>query len=112
MMHSALFELDELGILRSTRIPPHLEWLSEDQMHILLAVLFCGEDGLPRRRSNKFDQDAVRMLELRDLLQWERDRFGRLSYLCLTWKGEEAAQVLLKIAKHLQASSPATDTNG
>jgi len=101
-MQSALFELDDLGILRSTKIPPHLAWLSSAQINLLLAVFTCGEEGMTRRRSRKFDSDVIRQLELRDYLQWERDRFGRLAFLCLTWKGQDAAQVLIKIAHHEQ----------
>ena len=108
-MQSALFELDDLGILRSTKVPPRLAWMSDVQIDILLTVLSCGEDGMTRRRSQKFDCDSVRQLELRDYLTWERDRFGRLAYLCLTWKGEDAAQVLLKIAHHGQ-QGPATQS--
>jgi hypothetical protein len=108
-MQSALFELDDLGILRSTKIPPRLSWMTLEQIDILLAVLFCGEGGMTRRRAKKFDAESIRLLELRDYLQWERDRFGRLAFLCLTWKGDEAAQVLRKIAQHdNQATRPAT----
>lgn len=101
-MQSALFELDDLGILRSTKIPPNLAWMSSDQISLLLAVLACGEAGMTRRHSSKFDADVIRQLELRDYLLWERDRFGRLAYLCLTWKGQDAAQVLLRVAHHDQ----------
>lgn len=109
-MQSALFELDDLGILRSTKIPPHLVWMSSEQIELLLAVLACGGDGMTRRRAQKFDADVVRQLELRDYLQWERDRFGRLAFLCLTWKGQDAAQVLLKIARHEQKSDKSSRT--
>lgn len=106
-MQSALSELDDLGLLRSTKIPPKLAWLSSEQIGILIDVLLCGEDGMTRRATKKYDADAVRELELRDYLQWERDRFGRFAYLCLTWKGEEAAQVLLRVARRAQ-SKPST----
>lgn len=112
-MESALFELDDLGILRSTKVPPHLEWMTDKQIEVLLAVLMSGEEGMSKRRTKQFDADAVRMLELRDYLVWERDRFGRLAFLCLTWKGQEAAQVFLKIAQHESraAVQPAPETD-
>lgn len=108
-MQSALFELEDLGLLRSTKIPPHLSWLSDVQIDILLAVLLCGEDGMTRGRSKKYDADAIRQLELRDYLHWERDRFGRFAFLCLTWKGQDAAQVLLKVAQNEQRSKTAKE---
>lgn len=110
-MQSALYELDDMGILRTTKIPPHLSWMTNEQVDVLLAVFQCGEDGMPRRRVRQMDEthsDAVRQLELRDYLQWERDRFGRLAYLCLTWKGDEAAQVLLKVAHNEQKKASRT----
>ena len=100
---SALFELDDLGILRTTKIPSQFAWMTEMHHQLLVEVLRCGEDGLSRRRMKKMPQDrqeALHMLELRDYLQWERDRFGQLTFLCLTWKGEEAARTILTVARN------------
>jgi hypothetical protein len=104
-MESALFELDDMGILRATKLPPHLSWLEGAQGTLLVQLLAAGEEGMTRRRLKKFEKDggddeAARRLELRDLVKWEHDRFGQKAFLVLTWRGEEAANVLLKIFKH------------
>jgi hypothetical protein len=114
-MNSALSELDELGILRTTHVPPQLSWLSPLHVQLLISVLTCGEEGMTRRRMRKYSEtetDALRQLELRDFLHWERDRFGQLAFLCLTWKGEEAAQTLLKVAHHGQVPDGPSQTQG
>jgi hypothetical protein len=103
--HAALLEFDDMGILRATQVPPRLAWMTSAHIELLLAVVIRGEEGLPRRRTLKFArmaEDPVRQLELRDYVQWERDRRGRFAYLCLTWKGDEAARMLLKVAHHEQ----------
>lgn len=103
MILSALFEFDELGILRATQVPPKLAWMSGAHIELLLAVYTCGAEGMSRSRTRKLDEsgkDVMRELELRDYLQWERNRFGHLAFLCLTWNGEEAARLLLKIARN------------
>jgi hypothetical protein len=102
-MESALFELDDMGILRATKLPTQLAWLEGIEGTLLVQMLAAGEEGITRRRLAKFKEEgeqAARRLELRDLVHWERDRFGKPAFLVLTWKGEEAAQVLLKVFKH------------
>jgi len=102
-MESALFELDTMGILRATKLPTHLEWLNEIEIALLLQALAAGEEGLTRRRLARFKEpgvDAVTRLSLRDLVKWERDRFGKKAFLVLTWKGDEAAQTLLRVCLH------------
>ena len=111
-MESALFELDTMGILRATKLPAKLEWLNELEITVLLLTLAAGEDGLSRRRVKKMADagaDAVRRLELRDLIKWEHDRFGREAFLTLTWQGDEAAKTLLAVGKH--KSMPSTDVS-
>jgi hypothetical protein len=110
-MLDALFEFDELGILRATHVPPVLEWMNATQIDLLLAVYLCGQEGMSRGRTQRFDEprtDAMRGLELRDYLHWERNRFGRLAFLCLTWKGLEAARLLVKVARNELRASPET----
>ena len=110
-MLDALCEFDEMGILRATQIPPILEWMTGTHIDLLLAVYQCGEEGMSRGRTQPFDEergDAMRVLELRDYLHWERNRFGRLAFLCLTWKGQEAARLLLKVARNELHPSPHT----
>ena len=114
MILSALFEFDELGILRATQVPPKLAWMNGAHIELLLAVYTCGEEGMARGRTRKLDEsgaDAMRELELRDYLQWERNRFGHFAFLCLTWQGEEAARMLLKVARNeLQATAVTSGT--
>lgn len=105
-MESALFELDTLGILRATKLPAKLEWLNELDITVLLHTLAAGEDGLSRRRVKKMGEagaDAVKRLELRDLIKWEHDRFGHAAFLVLTWQGDEAAKTLLAVCKNKSA---------
>ena len=112
-MESALFELDTMGILRATKLPPKLEWLNETEILLLIRLLGAGEEGLTRRSLKKLKEpgeDAVTRLNLRDLVKWERDVFGNLTFLVLTWKGEEAAQTLLKVSLHKSKQTPAAPT--
>ncbi len=102
-MESALFELDTMGILKTTKLPSNLEWLKEMEISLLIKVFAAGEDGITRRQLSKLKEageDAAKRLELRDYVRWERDRFGNLTFLVLTWKGEEATQTLLKVCKN------------
>jgi hypothetical protein len=110
-MLDALFEFDELGILRATQVPPILEWMSATHIDLLIAVYLCGEEGMSRGRTRRFEEvraDAMRALELRDYLHWERNRFGRLAFLCLTWKGQDAARLLVKVARNELRESTGT----
>jgi hypothetical protein len=110
-MESALFELDTMGILRATKLPANLSWLDGLEGTLLVQILATGEDGLSKRRLKKMKEEgerAARRLELRDLVHWERDRFGQPSFLTLTWKGDEAAQTLLKVFKHRKPEAAAT----
>jgi hypothetical protein len=55
------------------------------------------------RKTQRFSEDKrdpVRMLELRDILYRERDRLGKPAFLCLTWKGQEALEVLRAIERN------------
>ncbi|MGC8518957.1 MAG: hypothetical protein ACP5P4_10585 [Steroidobacteraceae bacterium] len=100
---SSLGELDKLGLLRVTKLPQDLSWLTAVQIELIFAVGECGEEGMRERhtrRLNEEKRDALRMLELRDILYRERDRLGRPVFLCLTWKGQEALQVLQAIERN------------
>jgi len=100
---NSLGDLDDLGLLRVTKIPQHLEWLTSIQIELIFEVADCGEEGMRERRSRRFSdekRDALRMLELRDILYRERDRLGKPVFLCLTWQGKEALQVLRAIERN------------
>lgn len=103
---NSLGDLDALGLLHVTKLPRELEWLTPIHIEMIFAVARCGEEGMPERKTKRLDverRDALRMLELRDLLCREYDRFGKPVFLCLTWKGKETLQVLEAVERHRNA---------
>lgn len=100
---NSLGDLDRLGLLRVTKIPPELSWLDPVQIQLIFEVGECGEQGMRERKTQRFSEekrDALRMLELRDILYREHDRLGKPVFLCLTWKGKEALQVLQAVERN------------
>jgi len=96
-------ELESLGILLQTKVPPELAWMTAPEKQFMLMLLLAGEDGLHKREVTKFQKkhaDAVLNLDIRGMTNWETDKAGRPMFVVLTWKGEEAAKILLKVAKH------------
>lgn len=96
-------ELDFLGILRQTKIPPEWAWLIDVEKQFLLELLLAGEGGLHRSKVAKFEKnhpDALLNLTVRNLCEWETDRLGKPASMVLTWKGEDLARLLLQIAKN------------
>ena len=104
-MESELFELDGLGILRTTHLPTHLELFKDKEVEtaLLIDLLGAGEEGVTRRhvlKQKQAGEDAAKWLTLRDLAEWQRDKFGKLTFLVITWKGEKAARMLLSVCRH------------
>jgi hypothetical protein len=96
-------ELETLGILRQTKVPTELTWMTDAEKQFMMMLLWAGEEGLHKRDVTKFQKkhaDAVFNLDVRGLTNWETDKTGRPMFVVLTWKGEEAAKVLLQVAKH------------
>lgn len=96
-------ELEALGILRQTKLPPEYAWLDDEEKRFLLDVRMAGEAGLPRAHTARFQKkhaDLFLNLSVRSLVDWQTDRFGKPSRLVLTWKGQELADLLLTVAKH------------
>lgn len=98
-------ELDAMGLLRATKVPHELDWLTDDEKVILLRLLFCGEEGMHIREVSKIQKtqsgsDAILRIEAFGLAGWERDQLGKQTFLCLTWKGTEAAELVRKVARH------------
>lgn len=96
-------ELDALGLLRVTKAPPELDWLTDYEKLLMLRLLFCGESGMHSREITKLRKteqgsDAILRLEAYGMASWERDYSGRQTTLCLTWKGIETADLLKKVA--------------
>lgn len=96
-------ELEALGILRQTKLPPEYAWLTDEEKRFLLSMRFAGEAGLARSQTNRFQKKHAELflnLSVRSLIDWQTDRFGKPSRLVLTWKGQELADLLLTVAKH------------
>ncbi len=102
-------ELESLGILRQTKVPAELAWMTDDEKSFVLDLLLAGEEGVHKRVVAKFEKkhpDAVLNLTMRDLARWESDKSGRPTFLVLSWKGDEVAKLLLQIAKHESRRGP------
>ncbi|MDO8417793.1 MAG: hypothetical protein Q7S87_16455 [Agitococcus sp.] len=97
------FQLDVLGILKQTKLPANLAWLSEGDKQCLLLVHLGGEAGMHKTQAAKFDKqfpDIIFKLEARDLLTWLTNSHGKQVSLSLTWKGEDIAKLLLLVARN------------
>jgi hypothetical protein len=96
-------ELESLGILRQTKVPPELAWMSDAEKHLMLQVFMAGEVGVHKREVQKFERknpNTVLNLEVRNFIMWETDKSGRPMFLVVTWQGEDAAKLLMHVARH------------
>lgn len=96
-------ELETLGILRQTKVPSELNWMSDAEKQLTLILLMAGEGGLHKRDVRKFEKNNPNVLlnlDMRNYVAWETDQNGRPMFMVLTWKGEEVAKQLLQVAKH------------
>jgi hypothetical protein len=91
--------LDVLGLLRTGNKDPRTTYLTEEEKQIVAMVGLAGADGLHKRQTKGMDPVLLDVLEAHGLLKWERDLRGRPMFLCLTWKGEDIAVLLVKQAK-------------
>jgi hypothetical protein len=70
--------------------------LPERSVQLFLMIAGAGEGGLPQSKvPTELRRDLTENLlplEMQGLVTWERDKRGRLAYLVLTWKGEEALE--------------------
>lgn len=86
--------LDSSGILLGSSGCSRAYGLSDEAVRLFLLIAAAGPGGLPKTRipSDLKTDLALHLvpLELQALVAWERDPRGRLAYLVLTWKGEEA----------------------
>lgn len=101
-----LLALDQLGILSQVKLPPNLSWLSDAEKSVLLELLPAGEDGISKaavrrieKRLERTAPDTVLRLTANSLAEWGTDKRGQPAYLALTWKGLDAARVVLKVAQ-------------
>ena len=86
--------LDSSGILKSNENCKSAYGLSAESVQLFLLIAGAGEGGLPQSKVPK-ELRAQRTehllpLELPSLVTGERDNRGRLSYLVLTWQGQDA----------------------
>lgn len=87
--------LDSAGILKNNgNCTTTAYGLSDESVQLFLLIAGAGEGGLPQNKVPKQLQakltEHLLPLEIQSLVAWERDNRGRLAYLVLTWKGEEA----------------------
>jgi hypothetical protein len=103
-------ELNDLGLLRVTKVPDNLDWMNDEEKVLLIRLLFCGEEGMHSRdvakiRKTESGADALLRLEAYGLATWERDGNGRATCFALTWKGTENAQLIKKVAQNANAKA-------
>ncbi|KWA84021.1 hypothetical protein WL29_21895 [Burkholderia ubonensis] len=86
--------LDSSGILKSNGDCTPAYGLTAESVQLFLLIAAAGAEGLAKSRVPKELQSELNThllpLELQTLVTWERDNRGRLAYLVLTWKGEDA----------------------
>ena len=107
-------ELDALGLLRTTKVPTGLDWMTDEEKLLLLRLLFCGEHGMHAREVKRIQKtasgaDCVLRIEAYGLAQWETDANGRGTALVLTEKGEEGALLVRRIAQNENKKSVAKE---
>ncbi|MNR71678.1 hypothetical protein D3C71_23100 [compost metagenome] len=98
-------ELESLGILRQTRVPHELDWMTDDEKRFMLVLLEAGEYGLHKRvvlkeEKQKKQEHLSLRLSAHGLAYWARDRNGREMFFTITPKGEDIAATLLRIARN------------
>lgn len=96
-------ELESLGVLRQTKVPAELTWMTEPEKRLILSILLAGEHGLHKAAVLKMEAKSPDMLfnvTIRSLAEWVTDKAGRPAALVLTWQGEEVARLLHQVAKH------------
>jgi hypothetical protein len=86
--------LESAGVLAGSPEGSKAYGLSTETVRLFLLIAAAGADGLSRsqipRDLAKALTEHLLPLELQEMVTWERDKRGRLAYLVLTWKGQEA----------------------
>lgn len=85
--------LNGAGVLQGGRPAIEAYGLTEGALELFLAVASTMPEGLTRSRVPKhlakaFEEHLV-LLEIQDLVEWQRDARGRQKNLVLNWKGQE-----------------------
>lgn len=109
-------ELESLGILRQTKLPASLNWMTDSDKDLLTQLHLAGEEGLHKSFIAKFEKknpETLLRLTVRDLAEWQSDKLGKPVCVVQTWKGEEVGKLLLQVAKHeSQAAARAAANSG
>lgn len=86
--------MDASGVLKGAAGCSVAYGLPDESVRLFLLIASCSPEGLLRSKLPKDLQADLNIhlipLEMQELVAWERDGQGRLTYLVLTWKGEEA----------------------
>lgn len=86
--------LENSGILKSPVGSTNPFGLSDSSVSLFLAIALGGETGvavakLPKDLRENLSE-ALLPLDMKNLVEWARDRHGKQTILVLTWKGSEA----------------------
>lgn len=95
--------LDSLGILRQVKLPAELAWLMDAPAERQLLLDLFLRNGLSRKEAEAFQREHPEEflnLEIRNMFEWETDKFNRKTGLVLTWRGQDAAEILVRIARN------------
>lgn len=110
--------LESAGVLAGAPEGSKAYGLSSETVQLFLLIAGAGADGLSRsqipRALAKSLSEHLLPLELQEMVAWERDKRGRLAYLVLTWKGQEALDAARPrhATKSLSARRRASVTSG
>lgn len=102
-MKTSFQTLDDLGILGVASLPTTYSWLDDDDKQLLVDLLMAGEDGFGRvevRKRERRTPNSILKVVANSCADWQTDRTGKPERLVLTYRGEEVAQLLMKIARN------------
>lgn len=96
-----LQELDALGILSLSAVPPVYARLTQDERHLLTSLFLESSRTLSRRYALKnYSAECLLRLDVAGYVEWQTDKHGKPATLGLTWSGEDAATTFMKVAKY------------
>ncbi|WP_087864888.1 hypothetical protein [Comamonas thiooxydans] len=94
MLDESMF--DAADILKNAPDKEPVSGLSAPSVELFLLVAGAGPSGLSKSRLPLSLKNALfehlLPLEVQNLVQWEKDKHGKDTYLVLTWKGHEAVE--------------------
>jgi hypothetical protein len=88
------------GVFRKASIPKEYAHIDAEYYPFLIDLFIAGEKGITRSTVNRrINRESIDILEMAQLVKWERDNRGNLAYLVVSWKGQEFAQALIQVAR-------------